>query len=101
MCNQAACKPERSGRMEEDGQVDSGWFQETDLASIWEAPSATQGSPSRIDCFVNRLLCSTYKKGLTNKRRPFHRPKAKFGNFRSELVKEPCMGHLSCVLVNF
>ena len=42
MCNQAARKPERSGRMEEDGQVDSGWFQETDLASIWEAPSATQ-----------------------------------------------------------
>ena len=92
MCaTKLAHKSERSGHMEEDGQVNSDWSQEIDLASIWEAPSATRDSPSRIDCFVNHLLCNTCKKGLTNERISFHRPKAKFGNFNSELVKEPCM----------
>ena len=92
MCTtKLAHESERSGYVEEDGQVDSDWFQETDLASIWETPSATQDSPSRTGCFINRLLCNTCKKGFISKRTSFHRPKVKFDNFNSGLVKEPCM----------
>ena len=79
--------------MEEEEQVDSDWLQESDLALIQEAPSATQGPPNSMACPVNHLLRYTCKKGLTNKvqRTSFFRPNAKPDDFNSELVKEPCI----------